>query len=166
MACVSAASRLPELSVHIISSRPADPTHAHRLTHFLQENGAAHIQYLGYRSAPEMKRSFLHAEALIFPRTNHGGETSTILEAMGMGLPLLATQTGELPELIEDGVNGFLAQPSHEQDWIRVLRRWQAVSPEKRTLMSLATRDKIRQYRLWSDHMRTLEGIYERVLSE
>jgi glycosyltransferase involved in cell wall biosynthesis len=73
---------------------------------------------------------------------------------------------GELPELIEDGVNGFLAQPSHEQDWIRVLRRWQAVSPEKRTLMSLATRDKIRQYRLWSDHMRALEGIYERVLSE
>jgi glycosyltransferase involved in cell wall biosynthesis len=36
----------------------------------------------------------------------------SILEAMSAGLPIIATRVGAMPELIKDGVNGFLVQPA------------------------------------------------------
>lgn len=40
-----------------------------------------------------------------------GGVSLSILEAMAMGKPILATSIGGIPEAIEDGVNGILVQP-------------------------------------------------------
>lgn len=40
----------------------------------------------------------------------------TILEAMATALPVISTRVGGVPELIEDGVNGYLIQPQDVAD--------------------------------------------------
>ena len=36
------------------------------------------------------------------------GRPSSIIEAMSMGLPVVATQVGGIPELVENGMTGIL----------------------------------------------------------
>ena len=46
-------------------------------------------------------------DVFIFP-SRHEGLGSILLDAMDFGLPILGSNIGGIPELIEDGVNGFL----------------------------------------------------------
>ena len=45
------------------------------------------------------------------------------LEAMAAGLPIICTNVGGLPFLVEDGVNGFLAKPADPQSLAHCLER-------------------------------------------
>lgn len=47
--------------------------------------------------------------------TNREGFGLSVLEAMSLGLPVIATRIGGLPELVEDGKNGFLVNPKDDR---------------------------------------------------
>lgn len=46
-----------------------------------------------------------------------------IMEAMAMGLPVVVTKVGGVPELVEDGVDGILVEPRNPQDLADGLER-------------------------------------------
>jgi glycosyltransferase involved in cell wall biosynthesis len=100
------------------------------------------------------------AEALFLPSIWYENASLAILEAMGAGLPCLTTRIGGNPELVEDDVNGFLALPDNEEDWYRILRRFQATTPEVRQKMGEASREKIRHRHMWSDNVDAVEACY------
>ncbi len=54
---------------------------------------------------------YLHAfDIFAFPSVQEA-VGSTLLDAMHAGLPIVASRTGGIPEIIEDGVNGILVEP-------------------------------------------------------
>ncbi len=83
------------------------------LERMLAEHDAADLAWLpGYRSdAPELMRSL---DAFVLP-SRREGISNTILEAMATAKPVVATAVGGSPEIVVDGVTGFLvprADPS------------------------------------------------------
>jgi len=58
------------------------------------------------------------------------------LEAMAHGVPVAAFGLGGLPELIEDGFNGYLAAPGDTAALQGCVRRWLALEPAARTSMA------------------------------
>jgi len=87
----------------------------------------------------------------------------TIIEAMMSGLPVVATRVGGVPELVENGVTGFIVPPKNPQALAKGLQRL-LDDPELRHRMGQLGREKaLREFTL--DRMlRETERVYEEVL--
>ena len=65
---------------------------------------AGRVLFLGYRSdVPSLLKMF---DVFVMPSHLEGLCTS-LLDAMAMGLPIVATDAGGIPEIVRDGVNGL-----------------------------------------------------------
>lgn len=69
-------------------------------------NGLGNVVFAGRRT--DVERFYAAFDALLLPSTMEGLPL-TILEAMASGTPVVASKVGAIPEVVSDGVNGFLA---------------------------------------------------------
>lgn len=63
--------------------------------------------FMGYRTADDVGR-FLYSGDIYLTATLHETFGNSIVEASAHGLPVLASNTGGIPEIIDEGVNGLL----------------------------------------------------------
>lgn len=71
------------------------------------------IEYVGFIDTPEAKREFLgNARALLVPSLFNEPFGMVTLEAFACGTPVIALDSGALPEVIDDGVTGYLVEKS------------------------------------------------------
>jgi glycosyltransferase involved in cell wall biosynthesis len=68
------------------------------------------IEHLGPAPLEQRVKFFKQADLFVLP-TYAEGMPVAVLEAMAAGLPVITTRVGGIPELIEDGVEGFLIAP-------------------------------------------------------
>ena len=74
------------------------------------------ISYHGFCKASEQTKVFLNMDVLILPSYSEGYPL-TIMEAMSVGLPVLATNTGAINELINDN-SRLISSSDNEQEYI------------------------------------------------
>lgn len=74
------------------------------------KTGYAHknIEFIGYIDGSEKERLIREAIALILPSEWFENYPMVIVEAFSYGIPVIASNIGGIPYIIEDGVNGFL----------------------------------------------------------
>ncbi len=96
------------------------------------------VVFLGQRrDVPELLRAFD-----VFALSSFSEGTSvTLLEAMATELPVVATRVGGNPELIEEGVNGYLTPNDDAEAFAQALARMD--DPALRRRMGQAARSKV-----------------------
>jgi glycosyltransferase involved in cell wall biosynthesis len=72
---------------------------------------------------PAVSALLQRARALLVPSRWYEGQPRVILEAFAAGVPVLASSIGGLPELVQEGVNGFLVDPSDTAAWRAAMGR-------------------------------------------
>src|SRR5437867_4615988 len=64
--------------------------------------------FLGYQE--DVAPFYAAFDALVLPSSNEGTPVS-VIEALGAGRPVVATRVGGVPDVVRDGVDGFLVDP-------------------------------------------------------
>jgi len=85
------------------------------LEKFVRENEILeHVRFLGRIDNSQVYKYLFQANIFILMSKNEGLPIS-IIEAMRAGLPIISTKVAGIPELINEGENGFLLDPDADQ---------------------------------------------------
>lgn len=119
--------------------------------------------FVGYMTGQTLASAFASADAFVFPsRTETLG--LVLLEAMAAGCPVIAANAGGIPDIVSDGVNGYLFDPQDEEGAIAATQRLLSHADERETLQQNA-RMEAEQWG-WAAATRQLQGFYQAVLEE
>ena len=117
--------------------------------------------FVGYLTGEALGSAFASADAFIFPsRTETLG--LVLLEAMAAGCPVVAARSGGIPDIVTDGVNGYLFDPRDEQGAIAATQRLFQEQTERETLRENARAEAERWS--WSAATRQLQQYYQGVV--
>lgn len=75
---------------------------------------ADRCEFLGWIAGAEKEKMYERAGVYCLPSKNEGMPMS-VLEAMAHGIPTIGTSVGGVPQIIEDGVNGYLMPVDDEE---------------------------------------------------
>lgn len=73
---------------------------------FIEEHNLNNVKFIGVVTGNAKREILLNSDIFVLP-SKYEGLPISMLEAMGMGLPLIVTKIGGIPDVIEEGINGF-----------------------------------------------------------
>lgn len=68
------------------------------------------ILLLGFKKEKELKELIYNSLCVCLPSEWYENGPYSVMEAMSQGKPVIVSDIGGLPELVEEGVNGFIAK--------------------------------------------------------
>lgn len=119
---------------------------------------AGRVRFVGQVDDPRPYVAGSHVVALT---SDHEGFPNALLEAMAMGRPVVATAVGGVPELVRDGVDGFLAPSDPRALAARLLDL--LGNAELRARMGREARRRAEGFG-WDRVVRQTESVYSRLL--
>ena len=150
---LEAAAMQPEIPLRLAGDGPTLGEHS--------AAAPANARFLGQLSAEGMDSAYLGARFLVVPSHWFEGCPLVIVEAMSHGLPVIASRIGGLPELVEDGVTGFLFETGNSVELASKMGRlWHDAETCRR--MGDAGRNHARRYLNRSVYWKRLQDIYDR----
>jgi len=118
------------------------------------------VTFAGWRA--DVPRLLDALDAFVMPSHFEGGPT-TVLEAMAMALPVVATNVGMVPEVVNDGVTGLIVEPGDSKGMAQALQELLS-DAALRELMGRAAREHALSAfsieRMADDYLRLFAEVY------
>jgi len=109
---LEAARRLPEISFHLAGNGEDEE----KVKSFIEENNLGNVKLLGYLCPEKLKLEISKCRFVVFPTTIYHNCPMVILEAFALGKPVVASNLGSIPELVEKNVAGLLCETGSVSD--------------------------------------------------
>lgn len=123
---------------------------------------ADRCEFLGWITGEDKEELFEHAGVYCLPSKNEGMPMS-VLEAMAHGIPTIATPVGGVPQVIDDGVNGYLMPVDDEAELSELLNTLMLDS-DSRTRIGAAGRKTIASDFNIERNVSELADLYEELI--
>jgi glycosyltransferase involved in cell wall biosynthesis len=120
------------------------------------------VKFLGTRR--DMPLVYRALDVFVLPSLWEGLPLA-LLEAMGAGLPVVASRVGGAPEVVRDGVNGRLTPPGDVPALAEAIAEL-ARRPEQRAALGEAARDTVREHYSREAMLKKLADLYQELYEE
>lgn len=120
------------------------------------------ITFTGYVPVAELPAYYRAADVFALP-SQFDNSPNVVLEAMSVGLPVVATDVGGVRGFVEAGPGGELVRPGDEHVLADALAGW-LESPVRRRAAASHNRRIVRERYSWRASARALLDVYEHVL--
>ncbi len=156
--CILQASNIRGFSVEIVGQGSLEG----KLRHRIAEWGiGSHVRMAGQVLPDQMADVYRDADLFVLP-SHVEGMSNAILEAMASGLPIVATKIAGSEELITEGVDGHLVEPSSPEQLGQALARLMN-SKKERMQLGTAARESAKR-RSWGGVARDYLQAYQCIL--
>jgi len=118
--------------------------------------------FLGYQE--DVARLYNAIDALLLPSVNEGTPVS-VIESLAARRPAVATKVGGTPDVIRDGVDGFLVDPADGEALAERLAEL-ASDPQLRARMGAAGRERVLERYAVDRLVDDIDRLYRRLLAE
>jgi glycosyltransferase involved in cell wall biosynthesis len=125
--------------------------------------GLAQVSFAGRVAHARVAEYLAGARMLVLP-SRQEGQPNVVMEAMALGVPVVATRVGGVPDLVADGETGLLAEPGDASGLARAIRTLSA-DAGLRARVAEASVHAMRQYD-WPRLVEDFEGILRDVVAE
>ena len=156
-AAAQLAQRLPNVKFLIVGEGPEE---ANIRTRICKLGIAQQVLVLGYRH--DFLNLLRSLDILVMPSVEGDTIPQVLLEAMAVGLPVIATTTGSIPDVVRNGVTGLLVPPRNSQAISACVETLLNDPALRRTLGHNAHRLVANTYSLEA-MLNCLEGVYRNV---
>lgn len=119
------------------------------------------IHFVGVRPHSEMPTWLNAADLLVLPSHNEG-LPNVVVEALACGIPVIATNVGGIPEVVEDKKSGLLIDTGDVDSLISAIESL-LQDKEKRKEMGAYGRSSIEQKFSWSRSAKALKELYDEI---
>ncbi len=147
---------LPEARLALVGDGP----HRRQLEKYFAGTATT---FLGYLSGEQLAAAYASADAFLLTSCT---ETLglVLLEAMAAGCPVIAANRGGVPDVVEDGVTGFLYDPDRPDDLLAQSKRL-LTNGALRQAMSWAARQEAERWS-WTSATEQLRRSYVRAITD
>ena len=123
------------------------------------------IRFTGYLSGNTLKQTSSDALAVIVPSEWYENASISILESFAFGKPVIGSRIGGIPEMVEEGLNGYLFEPGNADDLKDKLELMLSKPKKDIEQMGKAARDKVEKEYNAELHYERLMKVYNKALS-
>lgn len=117
-------------------------------------------RFVGMVPTEEVDAYLAAGAVFALPSTGDEGLPNAVIEAMAAGLPVVTTDSGGLPDLVEDGETGFVV-PKGDVEALRSRIRTLMDDDERRARMGHAAWTYARDHHGWDHVVAALESVYD-----
>lgn len=135
---LQAALVLPNVKFKIAGSGPEEPK-------LKEKYSLDNVEWLGQVETKELNILIKESKAVIIPSRWYENCPLAILESFSLGTPVIASNIGGIPELIQDGYNGLLFENDNRQSLIEQISRINS-SNELRQYLAVNAREAAKKY--------------------
>jgi len=99
------------------------------------------ISFLGFKEGQELKELISKARFVVVPSECYENNPLTIIEAMTLSTPIIGSNIGGIPELIQSNITGYLFSPGSIEELTKVIDHAINLEPSKYQQMVKATKE-------------------------
>lgn len=156
---LKACEKVREIPLVIAGTGPKEE----ELKQIVKDKGLSNVTFAGFVSGEDLLNLVTEASFTVLPSQVYENCPMSILESMAVGTPVIGAQIGGIPELINEGIDGYTFVATAPSDLANKMKAlWN--DPDKRTEMGKKGSEKVHKRNIPERQYEDLMKVYDDLL--